>query len=476
MRGAPTLGFQRLSEILKYSLFLTAKRHMILTLVLVAIGICIVVAIIIYRMKKQARSTGEMIGRAADATLNVHNGSLATPSRSTTANARLCPDQDRTQNDAIRSEARLRDFDLPQPGQPTAPAVLDVIEIPAVGGARRIELHRGNLTDLPTQEMVDVLIVPLGYSSLTIDPMWQALERAGIPIEDLRRNRYIDLSDAFSCWLSHELPQGIPGIRFKRLLCYENSRHIRDSSVDRFGTHPPASAAVRDLFRALAPFVAGEPHVRSVAVPLMAIGAHYPVREVLPLLLETSVEWLNIGMPIEAIQLYGCNAANLTEAQRMFAERRAAFAATSLQANAPRWHAFISYAREDSEAALSVAGHLKERGFNVFVDQLELEHGAAWQQEIFDVLDNARLTVSIYSPDYVRSKVCLEEFNIAWARNREASVGTLFPIYWRSSRLPTYMRLLNYADCRERDDLKLEQACGLMQDRLKRQDLVGGVS
>jgi hypothetical protein len=279
----------------------------------------------------------------------------------------------------------------------------------------------------------------------------------------LKKHAYVDLRDAFSCWLSQELPQGIPGIRFKRLLCFERP--------DPFPAIPsyPVSAAVRDLFRALAPFVAGDPHIRSVAMPLMALGAGYSAMEVLPLLLETSIEWLKIGMPLQTIRFYGRNAVNLLEAQHLFAQHKATLGA-SAKALRPRWDAFISYAHADSDAALFLAEKLECQGYNIFVDQLELKQGVAWQQEIFTALDDARINVAIYSPDYVRSKVCLEEFNIAWARNRDCSEGPIFPIYWRDGSLPTYMRSLNYFDCRERDNAKLDKACARLTDRLAQQN------
>ena len=92
----------------------------------------------------------------------------------------------------------------------------------------------------------------------------------------------------------------------------------------------------------------------------------------------------------------------------------------------------------------------------------------AWQQKIFEVLDSSTLVVSLYSPDFVKSKVCQEEFNIAWARNRKCDGGVIYPIYWRTGDLPTYMRMLNFADCREREKGKLEQTCGILTGRLRR--------
>ncbi len=340
------------------------------------------------------------------------------------------------------------------------PALLNAIEIPAPATVARIELRRGDLTDLPEEEAVDVLVVSSfrdGYGPTEFS-LIGALQRKGISVAELAANKYVDLRDAFSCWLSRELPRGIPGIQFRRLLCFE---------TDPRGIS--ASAAVRDIFRALAPFVAGDPHIQSIAMPLLATGDQgYSVKEILPPLLESAIEWLKIGMPLHTVRIYGRVSAKLSEAEEIFSTCKAAL--TSLESvphSSPHWDAFISYAHEDSSAALSVAEQLKPCGFKIFVDQLELEHGAAWQQKIFDVLDDTRIVVPIYSPDYVMSKVCLEEFNIAWTRNRSCGGKLIFPIYWRSCRLPTYMQTLNFADCRETEGAKLEHFCGVLQQRLK---------
>jgi hypothetical protein len=188
--------------------------------------------------------------------------------------------------------------------------LLDVIQVAGPTKLARIELRRGDLTALPEEDAVDVLVVscfPHDYGPIEFT-LVKALQQKGISVADLARNKYIDLRDAFSCWLSHELPQGIPGIRFKRLLCFETGSR---------GTG--ASAAASDIFRALAPFVAGDPHVQSIAMPLLATGEQgYSVREILPPLLEATIEWLKIGMPVHTVRIYGRAPEKLADAQKIF--------------------------------------------------------------------------------------------------------------------------------------------------------------
>jgi len=55
--------------------------------------------------------------------------------------------------------------------------------------------------------------------------------------------------------------------------------------------------------------------------------------------------------------------------------------------------------------------------------------------------------------------VCLEEFNIALFRNRESPRRILAPIYLYSATIPTYMKLVQYWDCRECEPTRMEQIC-----------------
>jgi len=94
---------------------------------------------------------------------------------------------------------------------------------------------------------------------------------------------------------------------------------------------------------------------------------------------------------------------------------------------------------------------------NIFFDRTSLNEGMAWQQEIYEALDDCDKVVAVYSPAYLRSKVCREEFNIAIFRHREEE-DILYPIYLEQADLPTYMKLIQFADFRElSDDLRLQR-------------------
>jgi hypothetical protein len=62
----------------------------------------------------------------------------------------------------------------------------------------------------------------------------------------------------------------------------------------------------------------------------------------------------------------------------------------------------------------------------IFLDRKNIDIGSPWQPQIFESLDRCRKVVAFFSPEYLKSKVCKEEFNIAWARCREAEQEILY--------------------------------------------------
>ena len=75
--------------------------------------------------------------------------------------------------------------------------------------------------------------------------------------------------------------------------------------------------------------------------------------------------------------------------------------------------------------------------------------GSASQVPIFEAIDQSRKFLCAFSPDYLASAVCKEEYNIALHRHRETAEGVLMPCYLYSAQLPTYMKVMQFEDVRE---------------------------
>lgn len=296
------------------------------------------------------------------------------------------------------------------------------------------------------------------------------LKRKGLSVADLSFDKAADLRSTFSCWLSNEIPV-LEGLRFKRVLCFE--------PMER----GPAPKLVGDIFRALTPFTFAEPNIRSIAMPVVASGEQrYSIERMLPPLMEAAVNWLQIGLPVDVIKLVIRNEQQLAYARPLFAKLaqsrhplsrkrrlwplRTWFRRSKRPVDRKfRYDVFVSYSRTDERYARRLADALSRHGLMVFVDRTGIDVGAAWQQEIFDALEECRFVAFLYSPDFLSSPVCKDEFNIAWIRRREQR-GDVFPILLRDTDLPTYMRLVQFSDCRINDVTRLQLAADQLAARV----------
>lgn len=326
----------------------------------------------------------------------------------------------------------------------------------------RIEFAVGDLTQIPDDHAVDVLILSAfpGDYTPTKTSLIGALHSKGINVSALAGKPEVDFREEFSSWISRDVTKEFPAAHFSRILCFEPR------------TREAAPAFVGDIFRALAPFVFGSPGIRSIAMPVLAAGDQgNSVEIMLVALLEASWHWMAAGMPLDVIKIVlrpQDVTASVKECLRTIdshlnvdsIEFRAVFSEDR------NYDVFVSYSRVDSEIAHYLTTSLEQRGVRVFLDRNQIAPGAAWQQEIFDALECCKTTVAMYSPDFVTSKVCQEEFNISWARQRELEREIIFPLYIRDAKLPTYMRMLNYVDCRASDQTKVDGAVQLILNRL----------
>jgi len=327
---------------------------------------------------------------------------------------------------------------------------------------RLVQLFVGDVTDVPAHEAVDLLVVSAFPSHYTpsYGTVIQSLQARNISVAELAQNKAVDLREFSCCWLSQPLDR--PDLHFRRVLCFEPMFRGRAPDV------------VGDIFRSLVPFTEGSTRIARIAAPIVASG--YQQESVLVMLeaiVKAAVNWLALGLSLECIKIVArisYDTADEDEYRAAFARVKEAIShdAADPSSASPHYDVFISYAHEDEkEVRLLVEDLLSRRcELRVFLDRLELKPGMSWQQHIFEALDDSRRVVSVLSPDYLASKVCKEEFNIAMVRHRESSEEILTPLYLRSANLPTYMRLLQYVDSREADRSKIEQAAQVILDRL----------
>ncbi len=340
--------------------------------------------------------------------------------------------------------------------------VVDSLEVQGTSAHGVIQFCIGDVTRAGPEHLLDVLVTSAYRDSYYPVPgsVFGSLFRKGISVDELASNKEVDLRGAFSCWLSKEIIDPPEGIRFRRLLCYEPSESAK------------AGEQIGDIFRSLAPFIGGQEPIRTVATTLVAAGASRRItqHQSLQLLVEAAVHWMSAGLPIECFKIICLPNQDAEALTQIFSDIKSHYkAAFTVGQSQFSYDFFFSYSHKDTrEIDLFMDMLLSQnKDLRIYIDKKNLNPGSAWQREIYEAIDDCQKVAIFFSPTYLDSKVCIEEFNIALCRHRESDEPILKPIYLYSANLPTYMRLVQFFDCRESNQDKLQQAANhLLQDIL----------
>ena len=350
--------------------------------------------------------------------------------------------------------------------------LLDYVEIEVGENTPRIELYFGDLSAIPPEYAVDVLILSAFPDNYIAEPgsLIHSLHQQGLEVAELARDKEVDLRDYLDCWFSKELStEQKQQFNFHRILCFEPPPKIKKPSEE-----------VGDIFRCLNNFVYDD-DINHVAMTLVATGKQKnPVEEMLPALLDAAVFWIRKGLPVTSIKIVENNFKKATKLQSLFAEYKkkkilSAAQVKNTTAMAPRSGSesqsistnghidiFISYAHKNKELVQHFVTSLKQKKSDIrlFYDDSSIPKGSQWLKEIADSIDRCKKVLVFISPEYVASLPCWDEFQCAKVRQYKTNQQILLPIYLLNyAALPTIFEIHNWMDCREGDKEKLLLTC-----------------
>jgi hypothetical protein len=104
---------------------------------------------------------------------------------------------------------------------------------------------------------------------------------------------------------------------------------------------------------------------------------------------------------------------------------------------------FVSYSRDDSDFARQLARDLKAAGARVWLDQLDIPAGHAWDNAVEEALERSPRMLLILSPSSAKSNNVRNEISFA-LDNRKIIV----PVLYRDCAVPLQLRRIQYIDCR----------------------------
>ncbi len=334
--------------------------------------------------------------------------------------------------------------------------LIDKFDVVRPHGVGSIELYVGDLAAIPDAYAVDALVVSAFPNDYKPSPgtLIAALHDRGVSVAELARRKEQDLRATTRCWLSEPVD---PSHNFRHVVCFE----------PRSDESTTPSMVVEGLFRCLVPLVAAEPWISTVATPMLATGdqAESPT-SMLTSMLNEAVRWLSSGLGLTVFRIVlrdgksSKEIDNLAQIFRAVADR----ATAQQQSPLPNSRAdfehdiFVSYAHANASAVDQLVQRIAKADslIRIYRDTSKLNSGDAWQQSLFSAIDASRFVLPVYSRDYLKSKVCIEELHIGWMRHREHG-DVLLPALLESVDLPTYMRLIQYTDVREADPKRIDE-------------------
>ena len=370
-----------------------------------------------------------------------------------------------------------------------------------------IQLLQGDLTVIPAEHAVDILVVsayPGSYvpSSKTL---MAALYDKGVFVGEMAKDKEIDLRSQLGCWLSKPLSEEQQKqFHFKQILCFEPGNEVHENKT-----------VVGNIFRCINAF-AFENQNNIIAMPVVASGNQkVSFDKMLPAIVEAAIFWLENGLPLQSLKLVLYSDEQVADGFPFFEKIKQDYEFSVREKEKPESYSpfsknlaqksvreinklqdnelpneriegdlsggidyplaeksddsgtkkedsydlFISYAHTHSDLINTFVEHLKQKNnqLKIFYDKESIPPGGQWIKQISDTIQKSKKVLVFLSPDYDKSPVCWDEFQCAklLEYNKKRSVIQTIYLYKYEDEMPLIMGIYSYLDCREGDTEKL---------------------
>jgi hypothetical protein len=328
--------------------------------------------------------------------------------------------------------------------------LMELIEEISTTKGKKLQLLKGDLTNIPENHKVDVLIVsafPNDYIP-TQTSLIGALFSAGLSVMELAENKESDLRMQYHCWLSKE----INFRSIKRLLCFEPTERRNPYSL------------IAGVFQSIISFAV--PYsIASLAMPLILTGdQRYSNVDVIKELISTSLFWLENESPLQTIKIVERSDSKIKLLKEAFNEQKSIYRQHD---HYDKYDFFISYSRKDISLAKIIQEKLRSK-FSLFFDKESIDIGANWLNKINASLEKSERFIVCISPNYIESKMCKYEYLFCNLKLINQGDDYVLPVYLNSASLPFQMQILNYHDAREGLIIKIEEFCDRLINKYTR--------
>ncbi|KAK3093652.1 hypothetical protein FSP39_018503 [Pinctada imbricata] len=334
----------------------------------------------------------------------------------------------------------------------------DTIKLITELGEAEIQLCFGDITTLPVEEKMDILMVsafPGDYTAIRGTVIGALHANLGIDLRELSYRREMDLRTHFSCWLTEPLPTRCP---YGKILCFERARGSTLTMIE----------VIRQMFRVFVPVFRNQE--TTVITPLLATGnQNYDKEKVMKVMVESAASWILAGLSMKCFKIVVYGAAN-NKLVEVFTQQKKHWENVALKkqkALSVVYDLFFIFAQEDKKYAAEIEKMIKKKNkdISVYIDIPHFDNNKVWQDDVYRIMITSKRIVAVLTQAYADNAECLEMFNMAICCNRKVKKRMLYPLYLNSVKaMPLYMTVVQYFDCRERKEgdnrkIKLMEAC-----------------
>lgn len=381
--------------------------------------------------------------------------------------------------------------------------LLDYIQVKTSNGFADIELYHGDLSAIPKEHKVDIVILSAFPNDYTPTPgtLIGSFAEKGLSVEQLSKDKEMDLRKNLWCWFSKALnPAQQAQFNLQHILCFEPQKRMDE-----------AAEYVADIFRCLNNFAFDDDH-NHVAMPTVAAGNQQASAiKITAAIIEAATFWLQRGLPLLSIKIVEINEAKAYDLKKVFAQYKEPELAAITQetvsneetrnlvsstktmpipkeADAPEimkvrdistgrqpavdtingdkksseeFDFFVSYSHKNKEHVRYFIDSLRQKypSLRVFYDSDSIPKGGQWLREISRCIDRSRKVLIFLSKDFDESPACWDEFQCAKVRQNKTGKNIIMNIYLLNHpELPSMFEIFNWIDCREADKQKLDNA------------------
>jgi formylglycine-generating enzyme required for sulfatase activity len=115
---------------------------------------------------------------------------------------------------------------------------------------------------------------------------------------------------------------------------------------------------------------------------------------------------------------------------------------------------FVSYSRKNKEFCKRLADELEKRDLDLWVDWDDIPPTVDWKLEIQKGIEEADTFLAIVSPDWISSKVCKDELDVAVKNGKRLIPVVPYDIIWDD--VPTSLAQLNFIFFTENFDFNIQ--------------------